>query len=78
MKIKFEKGDTLIAIDECIMDDTNLPALEIGRKYTIINPDDGEGRFTIIDDFGDEHKFYNEANGDGEPWYNFFSIANPK
>ena len=78
MKIIFERGDTLIAIHQCIMDHNNLPALEIGRKYTVIESDDKRGRFTIIDDFGDEHEFSYDVDEVGGAWHEYFSIANPK
>jgi len=45
----------IIAINECIMEDTNEPSLTIGKEYEIYFSDGYE--FSVIDDEGDEHYF---------------------
>mgnify|MGYP003609381017 CR=1 FL=1 len=57
-KYNLKVGDIIIAKDECIMDDTKLPALIIGKEYEItfigkntfiINSEIGEHTFGFVD-----------------------------
>lgn len=57
-KYNLKVGDIIIAKDECIMDDTKLPALIIGKEYEItfsgkntfiINSEIGEHTFEFVD-----------------------------
>ena len=47
--------DKIVAINPCIMDDSGLPSLTVGREYVIININGYQ--FTIIDDDNDFHDF---------------------
>ena len=48
-------NDKIIAIDPCVMDETNKPSLTIGKVYDIISLKNT--RFEIIDDLGTPHSF---------------------
>ena len=49
-------GDKIIAIDPCVMDDTNEPSLTIGKEYEVIKIVRNE--FYIKDDIPQDHSFY--------------------
>lgn len=48
----------LIAVDPCIMEDTEEPSLTVGKSYPIFHED--YSTITVIDDNSDEHEFIKE------------------
>lgn len=59
-----KKGDKLVAIDECAMDDDpNDKTLTIGKEYPILSIDLKRNRICVIDDSKHEHYFmFNEIH----------------
>lgn len=57
--MKLKKGQTLTAIDPCIMEDTDDQTLTVGKDYTIerIENYDGRSYIYIKDDDKDDHGF---------------------
>jgi|LakMenE18May11ns_1017448.scaffolds.fasta_scaffold9330975_2 hypothetical protein len=56
LKRPLKKGDILIAISECLMDD-NEESLTIGNEYPIISIEIDKNRICVIDDYNDKHFF---------------------
>lgn len=54
---KIREGDFVIATDECVMHDTEIGTLTIGKSYKVISVNVRSDEFAIIDDEGDEHLF---------------------
>lgn len=55
-------GTILIAIDECVMEDSNEKTLTVGKEYEVRSckeptPYDLRTTFGVIDDIGDTHWF---------------------
>ena len=50
-------GDKLIAINECTMNHDGRPTLTKGRVYRVVDIDEVDVEFCVIDDEGDHHWF---------------------
>lgn len=61
-KSKLQIGSELVAINECVMRTTKVPALKIGKKYPIVDFTDDEDDPTevavvIMDEKNEEHLY---------------------
>ena len=63
-------GDKIIAIDQCVMYDTQEPSLTIGKEYEVIKVT--LNTFTVIDDIKSTHRFDIDEFGE------FFKLPEPK